>query len=285
MVEYHFDRTLQQTFEDFIIGIMEKIREDGGVETITSKKLGNELINWDVQVTDKLFKKFGSDYRIISEEREGGNVGSDVVIIADPIDGSSEVNRIGSFRSPLSSAVMAIKESIVLAAAVVDIWGQKVYGIDKEGLYYYLISDEKKIYISISEYKKEKVKTPEKVFIALYAPNQKRLNLALPLFSRFPYVHNNGGHLFALQVVEGRSHQTYSASLEILPKELWEQIGPIMAHYGGAYLCRLNGKRLKIDLGIKQTSITTVNEDIANTIIELLHPVYEKTHQKHVINL
>jgi len=283
-IEKERQKTLEERIE-LIIGVVQKVKE----ETVSEKSTSDELIRAD-KVSDAIIKATSPPgVYVITEE---GNYGSKSAIIEvwDPIDGSSEFNRIGKKRSPLTTAGLVICENKIISAAVGDIWDNKIYGLDEKGLYFRELGQEKN-YISIDKEisvdekkKKEKKKfslSLDEAFVAAYAPTFDRIKIIFPLFEVVPYLHNNGGQPFALRVVEGQSVKTYAAALEAKPKELWEHIGPLMAEYGGASVSRLDGNPLELNIGIKQTSITAVNDNIRRGIIDALRTNYGELGIEH----
>ncbi len=277
--KFEIDEKRQKNLEDrvnLIIAEIQKVREG----TVSEKTKSDELIKADVISHEIIIEKAPQDVYVITEEGNYGNK-SAIVEIWDPIDGSSEFNRIGRRRSPLTTAGLVICENKIIGAAVGDIWNNKLYGIDERGLYYKKLRNQQKNYITISK-EKEKL-TLDKAFIATYAPTFDRMKIVLPLFEVVPYIHNNGGHPFALRVVEGQSVKTYAAALEAKPKELWEHIGPLMAEYCGAFVSKLDGSPLELDIKIKQTSITAVNSNIGEGVINALKENYEKLDIKHIL--
>lgn len=262
--KFEIDLVKQSNLEkriELIINEVQKIDE----KTVEEKSENDELILSDVKAFEIIKNTSPKDVYIITEE---GNYGkeSNIIEIWDPIDGSSEFNRIGKRRSPLTTAGIVIHKNKIIGASIGDIWNRKIYGLDKKGLYFKV--NKEKNYLTIN---KEKRKLSlDKAFVAAYAPSSDRMKIISPLFEVCPYVHNNGGQPFALRVVEGQSVKTYSAALEAKPVGLWEHIGPLMAEYAGAFVSTLNGSSLELNLYLEQTSITAVNFQIRKDIINAL---------------
>lgn len=283
--KFNIDQRIQEKLEDrvkLIINEAKNIEE----KTIKAKSEKDEQIKSDIDAFD-IIKKTSKGVYVISEEGNYGDKKCAVIEVWDPIDGSSEYNRIGEKKSPLTTAGIVIYKNSIAAVSIGDIWNEKIYGLDISGLYF-KVNKEKK-YITISEEKldkedfsKRELKSLDKVFVAAYAPSLERLKIILPLFEVCPYVHNNGGQPFALRVVEGKSIKSYSAALEAKPVGLWEHIGPLMAEYAGASVSRLDGSPLELNSNLKQTSITAVNDEIRENIINTLKPNYEKLGILHV---
>ncbi len=271
--EYPFDvnRDVQEFLEHLCSSLVNSAFVETGDHTLRAKDESDEEIEADRYADEFLRKNIerrDTHAHYLSEEDDNGYFdASRTVYISDPIDGSSEFNRAGPYRSPLTTAVMAMKDKKILGACVGDIWRKCVYGVD-HGLY--LFDGNEKKYMSVSEAKR----TATNIKIAAYAPSKERIVLIRPLFDVFPYVHNNGGHPFALQVVEGQSDDTYAAALEAKPARLWEQIGPLMASRGKAYVSRLDGEPLELNPYIRQTSVTAASSEIAEMIIGTLSRQY-----------
>ena len=204
-----------------------------------------------------------------------------LVYVCDEIDGSSEFSRFGPMRSPLSTAIMAVQHGAVLAAVVGDIWSDEIYGLQaKDGkspeLCVRNIDRSQSRVLAVADAKRH-LKLPE-AMLAGYAPSQKnsRIDLLWPLFSKAAYVHNNGGHLFALRIAK-----SYSCALELIPKELTENIGPILASAGGAVVTRLDGSPLGLNVLEKQTSVTAASPALAKEVCEALHDTYLRLNVPH----
>ena len=212
--------------------------------------------------------------------------GETLVYVCDEIDGSSEFARAGPMRSPLTSAIMAVQRRRVLAAVVGDIWSRQIYGLqatngESPSLYVRNADGTQAHALSVSESKRRLGLSD--AMVAGYAPSRKssRIDLLLPLFREAAYVHNNGGHPFALRVVAGVSTKSYSVSLELAAKECFEQIGPILASAGGATVTRLDGGLIELDLLLKQTSLTAANPALAKEVVRALHDAYASRNAPH----
>jgi fructose-1,6-bisphosphatase/inositol monophosphatase family enzyme len=209
-----------------------------------------------------------------------------VIYVADPIDGSSEFVRAGPHRSPLTTAIMALRGEKLCAAAVGDIWAREVYALrlDPAGSPMLLVTslvDGTSEPVILSPAKQAILL--EDAMVAAYAPSHRnqRIDLLFPMFKAAAYVHNNGGHAFALRVVTGQSPRSYSAAMEPIPTGLWEHIGPILACAAGATTRRLDGSPLELDPTLKQTSITAGSPRLADQIQRVLSQRYQKLGISH----
>lgn len=263
---FEIDAKRQKNLEERVELILAAVQE-AGEGTVEEKNNHDELIVADVAAKQVIFREAPSDVYVITEEGKHGRK-SQVVELWDPIDGSSEFNRIGKKRSPVMTAGLVVCENKIIAAAAGDIWNNSIYGLDERGLYIRTTRSEQRTYITISEEKRNL--TLEKAFVAAYAPTKERMEIILPLLDVVPYFHNNGGQPFAFRVVEGTSPKSYAAALEAKPVPLWEHIGPFMAEYAGASVSKLDDCPLDLDLEVKQTSITAVNNKIRHGIINAL---------------
>lgn len=290
-----FDRECQRVLERSVDLVLNDTRIALGDATMHVKHPGDEQIVADVvadQIHSETAREVGALF--VSEERHTTSLAEltlmteskPLVFVCDPIDGSSEFSRIGVRRSPLSTAILAVRDGAFVAGAVGDIWGGEVFGLDCEdnGEAYLVVRrrgtmdrqrvavDGRKRLIPLSEAR-----------VAAYAPSRhkSRFELIGPLFDRAEYVHNNGGQLFALRVVEGRSVASYTAALELVPVPLWEHIGPILAVFANASVCRVDGRALELNPQIAQTSITAASENLNHELQDALWNAYATTGIQH----
>lgn len=273
---FSFDLSIQQALEQAVAQVMKDPKIQRGEQTRVIKSRADEQIIADV-IADTYYKELAKQENALYLSEESLNrlkkfSPERLTFICDPIDGSSEFSRIGPLHSPLTTAIMAIKEGKIVAAVVGDIWRREIYGLIKSKhllLYVRTIDDSVFRYLSISHQKQ--TLSLKQSMIAAYAPTYGRMQLLEPLFREgCPYIHNNGGHPFALRIVAGISTKSYAASIELEPVGLWEHIGSLLASVGGATVKRSDGKSLVLDPTIKQTSITAANKKLATDIIRAL---------------
>lgn len=286
MVNFDLDDEVQSqleaTVKKIITRVNRHIRLYGDTATITEKGRGDEQIDLDV-IANEIIKKDYRGVNIFTEESLDGFLGSEL-IVADPIDGSSEINRMGPYSNPLSTSIMLISNNHVIAAASGDIWKGYVYGIDEKGLYMFQIG----VHDFIKEYifTSQDALDDQSIRLAAYARNCKRAKIAKAIDELLSsgvieYFGNDGGGMFPIQVALSR-RKGYNCAAELLPKELYEHITEIMATKAGAKLSRLDDTLLEIDPTRKQTSIIAVNDRIRKTLINKLKETYEVLNISHV---
>lgn len=190
------------------------------------------------------------------------------ILIADPIDGSSEWNRAGWRHSPLTTAAMAIEttlpdasDNVVCAAAVGALWQERTWSIWGDELSmtdWYEPSVKETVRIADA---KRRLRTSE-TMAAAYFPTARHARIVAPLYDVVPYLHNLGGIPFSLRVVAGQSRRSYGASIEPLPAAPWELVGLVLAAIGGAAVARLDGAPISLNPFIRQTSIVAANHRV-----------------------
>lgn len=285
----------QSRLEGAVRRVIEDPKIRKGEKTVLVKDASDEQIRADLVAEAHYKQVAGEDNAIyISEESykkhiallQGNGSRKKLVYVCDPIDGSTEFSRAGPMRSPLTTAIMAIQDTQLLAAAVGDVWSREIYCIGlgrNKGPRLYMVSSDsrKRTYLSVSAVKRRL--TLEKAMVAAYAPGHKdnRIDLLLPLFRQAPYIHNNGGQPFALRVVAGLSEKSYAVALELVPVGLWEHIGPILASAGGATVRRLDGQPLALDPLLKQTGITAASKSLADAVQKALASSYSTLNVAH----
>jgi hypothetical protein len=197
-----------------------------------------------------------------------------MVLIVDPIDGSSLLHRLGPRAGPLLTQAMLIRGKSLIAAAVGDIWNGTIYGIDGR-LYRRRIGTEEKAYLSVNE-RLRSVRLPN-ASIALHAPDRQRQPFVQSLFrSGAAYVATIGGSYLALRVVSGEpSDRSIAVALEGIPAQgLWENVGPVLAVFGHAHLSRLDGSAFELDPRLKQSSIVAASPELASEVVEALRSTF-----------
>jgi len=276
---FAIDSRYQETVEDWVWKIIESPVVRRGSRVINTRP-GNVQIEADVDTDEvyarcieELSQERGEGYLYVSEEsshpKEYGK-GQRKIFISDPIDGSSIFSMLGPLSSPLTTAIMLLGyDKEILAACVGFIWEKKSFGLDRNGLYVIEKSNPKR-YVQVSEQKKNV--TPGEADVAAYFPTKDRLDAIYPLYGKVGNIHNDGGHPYALRVVEGKEPNSISVALEATPVPLREHIGPLMADRGDAFVRTLEGELLSLDPNPtkKQTSITATNDILGNKIIALL---------------
>ena len=204
------------------------------------------------------------------------------ILVSDPIDGSSEWNRMGWRRSPLATAALLLRIDstdnggrFVLCGAVVgDLWQERTFGMRGNTLVSRFWDQNDAQTVSL-ETAKHALGIADAT-VAAYCPAIQTVDLLRPCLEQAPYFHNNGGMLTALRVVDSSSVRSYAISLEPRPSPLWEHAGPILASFAGASVSRLDGAPLTLDPFIWQTSITAVNDTVLREVVSLLTPSYKQ---------
>ena len=269
---FSLDQEIQSRLEETVRKIISKVHylctyQD--IVPIFEKSAGDEQINLDTAATEIIFKDY-SDIGIFTEEGEQTSLTPEL-IVADPIDGSSEANRMGPYSNPLSTSIMLIRDNKIIGAAAGDIWKKRVYGINNNGLYW-INPDHKDIRTYVVCNKRD-----QQIRLAAYARTSKYAKVAQEIF-RFvelgviSYFGNDGGGMFPIEVALGRE-RGYNCAAELLPVPLYEHITAIMATKAGAKLSRLDGTPLEINHEIKQTSIVAANDSIRETLIQRLKDI------------
>lgn len=292
-VVFDLDLPCQLRLEQTVARVVSDLAIRRGDQTVVIKDRDDEQIRADV-LADSHYQKLAQadNACYLSEESESlgdfadAHLSGALLYIVDPIDGSSEFARVGPMRSPLSTAIMALRGGRVIAASVGDIWQREIFGLDsgsdgKTALSVRNVDEVERRYPTVSSTKRRLALGD--AMVAGYAPSHKghRIDLLLPLFDAAAYVHNNGGQPFALQVASGESSKSYAVALELVPKELWEHIGPILASAGGASVTRLDGKPLEVDPTLRQTSITAASPALAEEVRQVLAASHQRLGVAH----
>lgn len=190
------------------------------------------------------------------------------ILVADPIDGSSEWNRAGWRHSPLTTAAMVVEttlpdasDNVVCAAAVGALWQERTWSISGDKLIVTSWAEPNSTEVVRIADEKRRLTTAE-TMAAAYFPMAQHARIVAPLYDVVPYLHNLGGIPFSLRVVAGRSRRSYGASIEPLPTAPWELVGLVMAAIGGAAVARMDGAPISLNPFILQTSIVAVNHRV-----------------------
>ncbi len=211
------------------------------------------------------------------------------ILIADPIDGSSEWHRTGWRHSPVLTAAMVLTvtrsngtlSAVLRAAAAGALWQGITYGIYEDRLTVAAWdAPQSRRPISVSN-EKQCVRIAE-AMIAAYAPKDTHADVVQPLFKAAPYVHNNGGMAFSLRVVEGISARSYAASVEPVPCAIWEHAGPVLASFGGAAVARLDGRPLVLNPFERQTSVVASNSALLDEIVRVCNSRADNCRVSHM---
>lgn len=288
MIDFDLDGEVQgqleETVRKIILMVHTCMSSNDYTTTIREKGRGDEQIDIDVIAKEIIFKDY-ERYPIFTEE--GSNRFSQPtseLVVADPIDGSSEVNRMGAYSNPLSTSIMVVRNDRVIAASAGDIWKKYIYGIDQKGLYIVKMNDHNasKSYI----FRNSNAFSHPSIRLAAYARNSKRAEIAKTIndllsSGDIAYFGNDGGGMFPIQVALGRG-KGYNCAAELLPKELYEHITAIMATTAGAKLSRLDGSPFEVNPLIRQTSIIAVNDAVREMLIQKLKKTYQTLNIAHV---
>lgn len=242
------------TLEKYGLGSEEKARGD---DITTLDKVATErLASWSERLGASLYS-----------EEETIQRGKDLVLVADPLDGSSEIARLGFMNAPCFSTAMLMENGAILAAAGINMNNGLLYGITKNKLYH-VLDGERRI-LHVDQERRER-------FFAAYARKQKRGHLLKKISEALTrgeveYFANNGGaaYIFALTEAPERG---YTAVGELLPKELWEHIPAFMATRAGAIVATREGGLLPLDIHQKATSIIAVSQEIARAFQQAVLP-------------
>lgn len=285
-MNFEIESDIQAQLEAAAAEILLTVGSEDRWKDIKTKKPGDVLIEADL-FCDRLFSeaaqaagcRYHSEetYNTSDVQRDG-----EILVIADPIDGSSEVGRYGPRHTLTTTAALALRGDTVAGGVVGDIWNRNVYGLGAKGLYVYAAAGGKKDvrYLEISETRR-KTKLADGC-VAAYAPYKMLLDLIYPaLYERAQTVSTNAGIGYALMVAEMEAAHAPCASIETKPIDLFEHIGAIMAAHAGAYVCRIDGSPFVSDPRHLQTSITAVSKEFAEEIVACLAPQYEEAEMPH----
>lgn len=128
--KFEIDLGRQENLEKRIELIIKKVQKIDE-KTVEEKTKSDELTLSDVKTFEIIKNTASKDVYGITEEGRYGNK-SDTIEVWDPIDGSSEFNRIGIKKSPLTTAGIVIYDNMIIGASIGDIWNEKIYGLDKK---------------------------------------------------------------------------------------------------------------------------------------------------------
>jgi len=217
------------------------------------------------------------------------------VLVADPIDGSSEWHRTGWRHSPVTTAAMVLDLVVepgrglvtrrvsgrLVAAVAGDIWQRRTFCLAGRQL---VVRDwDRPAPYTIVRVSPEKRRLPiREAMTAAYFPHGPAVAYLEPLFEAVPYLHNNSGIRFALRVVEGQSSRSYALAIEPKPVDFWEHVGVVLAAFGGASVSRLDGSPLTLNPFAKQSSIAAASRALREACVELLQPACKKYSVQHL---
>ena len=289
-MKFDIDSKIQSLLESACVRILHSPEALGGWRDIQTKKPGDVLIEADVfcdGIYAKTAREAGLQYH--SEETKGDLTAwesGEILVIADPIDGSSEFGRYGPRRTPIMTAALALRGTEIIAGVVGDLWNETVYGIDAEGLYSYSlrVGHHNRQPIQLVESRRGTVLA--NAAVAAYAPYYRLMKMLYPgLFENALIVANNAGIGTQLAVVEMTAQHAVAASIETKPIDLFEHIGAVLACRAGAYVCRMDGSEFITDPRHLQTSITAVSKDIADEIWSSIRDQYKAAGMPHDVIL
>lgn len=199
-------------------------------------------------------------------------------VVADPIDGTSEMVRRGTHSSPTCTSIMAIENGRVVGAAVGHLWRQDVYGIDQSGLY--VSRSGERMYFPNGPHDRNEINAVG------YTRKGKRARFLIRtgtlMEKEIVQSHDNdGGGTYPLQVAEN-SQGGFTCHMEFLPKGLWEHIPTFMAMYADNPASTMEGDPLTINLHAEQTAIVCSNQGILDTMTDAFKGLYREQLYKAV---
>ncbi len=280
-MRFDLDANIQSVLEEACVRILRSPEALGGGSPIHTKKPGDVLIEADVYC-DRIYAQTAEtiDAHYHSEESFGDMSVCDreeLILLSDPIDGSSEFGRYGPHRSPVTTAAMALRGQSVTAAVVGDLWNGTVYGLDTDGLYVYTHKPDSAAKRRIVLSDRRRATRLEDACVTVYAPNKLLMGLVYPhLHERVPYVGSGGGIGTQLAVAEMEADHALCASIEPKPSGLYEHIGAILASRAGAHASRVDGTELLLDPRCLQTSMIATSKTLAGDIWATLQGAYSQ---------
>lgn len=289
-MKFRIDPAIQTFLETICARILRAPEALCGALDIKTKKPGDVLIEADVfcdRVLADACRNEGFQYH--SEETPGDlsiYERDEILVMADPIDGSTNFGRYGAHHTPVTTAAMAMRGGTVVAAVVGDLWTGSIYGIDGSALYAYhhhTGPKERKPIVLAREKRSIRLRDAH---IAVYAPNFNLMQLIYPnLYEQAVYVGTSAGIGTQLALVEQQAAHSLSASIESKPTDLFESIGALMATFAGAYACRMDGRDIQLDPRLLQTCLLATSRDLAEEIVDCVRENYARCAMPHAVRL